>query len=146
MPRPPTTTSCDDDDPNVDRPTLRRKIRTKTRKSSNTKIQDLDSTQSVVEAQIEKSFLRNVESQTDKHLKGLLDEPTVGEEVKFLRRMVHKLNVELSKCRNEESEILDGEPPPNWTHDLRRLAPLVLAFEEEVGKFIFLILILFCCF
>ena len=90
-------------------------------------------TQSVIEAQIEKSFLKDVQSQTEKHLKTVSDQPTVGEEVKFLRRMVHKLNVELSKCRNEESDVLDGETPPNWTHDLRRLAPLVLAFEEEVN-------------
>jgi hypothetical protein len=96
-------------------------------------MQDMEMTQSVIEAQIEKSFLKDVQSQTDK-LKTVSDQPTVGEEVKFLRRMVHKLNVELSKCRNEESDVLDGETPPNWTHDLRRLAPLVLAFEEEVNS------------
>jgi hypothetical protein len=101
-------------------------------------MQDMEMTQSVIEAQIEKSFLKDVQSQTDKNVKAVSDQPTVGEEVKFLRRMVHKLNVELSKCRNEESDVLDGETPPNWTHDLRRLAPLVLAFEEEVNSHYFI--------
>ena len=50
--------------------------------------------------------------------------------------MVHKLNVELSKRQsNGSTDILEGDTlqgPPSWLHDLRQLAPLVLAFEEEV--------------
>ena len=62
------------------------------------------------------------------------EEWTVTEEVQFLRKMVQKLNVELSKGLSVNCvDILDGQNSPSWLHDLRHLAPLVMAFEEEVN-------------
>jgi hypothetical protein len=107
---------------------------TKTRKSS--KSQELDAGALMENSDLykEKCFLKDESTQADFRLKPTLNtEASVGDEVKFLRRMVQKLNVELSKGLGANCvDILDGEAPPSWLHDLRHLAPLILAFEEEV--------------
>jgi len=85
------------------------------------------------------------------------DDSPDTEEVKFLRTMVHKLNAELgkmqSRVRSQEGgelarvfllapslftlftdEAVDASEPPVWARDVRRMAPLVVAFEEEVNE------------
>ena len=83
----------------------------------------------LVDSQTEKRYSKEVSAQTD-IVTSNRDEPMIEEEVKFLRRMVQKLNVELSKGLSVgNAEILDGKTSASWLHDLRHLAPLLLAIE-----------------
>ena len=136
--RPPTTT--DDDHSYADKST-RRKILTKTRRSS--KLPEIEVFQSAEdsatpESNIERRFYQDSSTQTDAKATTMptkCEEWTVTEEVQFLRRMVQKLNVELSKGLSVNCvDILEGQTAPSWLHDLRHLAPLVMAFEEEVPE------------
>ncbi len=68
-------------------------------------------------------------------------------EIEVLRRMVHKLNFELSKFQSPTelpdqtlsalnlAESDSKSPPPAWlTEDLRYLAPLLVAYDEEIAE------------
>ena len=59
------------------------------------------------------------------------------EEIKVLKTMVHRLNAELSKYQNSSENHSENRESSNLPKiesclNMRQLAPLVVAYEEEV--------------